>query len=66
LAIEKWNKRKKRYKPGVTINTTLIEWRRARRAFLDLPAGDAGTRDALNRLADAEDALFRISAGISR
>lgn len=36
----------------------LIEWKSARKAFLELPAGHADTREALNRLANAEDALF--------
>lgn len=37
----------------------LKEWREARKAFLALPAGDTGIREALNRLSDAEDKLYR-------
>lgn len=36
----------------------LTEWREARAAFLALPAGSPDTRAALDRLANAEDALF--------
>lgn len=65
-AVAMWNKRKARKKNDPTFKTELKEWHRARRAFLDLPAGDPNTRTALGRLANAEDALFKASAAISR
>lgn len=37
----------------------VAEWRAARRAFLDLPPNDPGAIPALNRLANAEDALMK-------
>lgn len=37
----------------------LDEWKSAREAFLALPAGSPDTKEALERLASAEDALYR-------
>lgn len=39
----------------------LTEWREARAAFLALSAGSPDTRAALDRLANAEDALFNLN-----
>lgn len=39
----------------------LDEWKSAREAFLALPAGSPHTREALERLANAEDGLYRSS-----
>jgi hypothetical protein len=37
-----------------------LRWKEARRHFLSLPAGHPGARKALNELAEAEDALYKI------
>lgn len=43
------------------IEQKAIEWASARAAFLELSPGSSETRTALNRLAEAEDALFKIA-----
>jgi hypothetical protein len=43
--------------------TCAREWHDARAAFLMLPAGSAETRPALDRLANAENALFTVVRG---
>lgn len=48
------------------LTTLWSEWRDARAAFLALPAGSPETRTALNRLADAENALFNFKPEIAR
>ena len=52
------------------LNAKVIEWREARKAFLSLETKDVRNSNetiaALQRLASAEDALFRIAASLSR
>lgn len=39
-------------------NPLVIEWKEARKAFLSMPSGHPDTREALDRLSSAENALY--------